>query len=90
MADTTNFSLRIDNDLKKQSEVLFAELGMNLTTAINVFLRQAVRDGGFPFKVRLDVPNKRTIAAMEEAFALIADKNAKRYSVEEALQELKK
>lgn len=43
MADTTNFSLRIDNDLKKQSEVLFAELGMNLTTAINVFLRQAVR-----------------------------------------------
>ena len=73
MADTTNFSLRIDNDLKKQSEVLFAELGMNLTTAINVFLRQAVRDGGFP-----------------EALALIADKNTKKYSVEKALQELKK
>lgn len=90
MADTTNFSLRIDNDLKKQSEVLFAELGMNLTTAINVFLRQTVRDGGFPFKVRLDVPKKRTVAAMEEALALIADKNTKKYSVEEALQELKK
>ena len=90
MADTTNFSLRIDNDLKKQSEVLFAELGMNLTAAINVFLRQAVRDGGFPFKVRLDVPKKRTVAAMEEALALIADKNTKKYSVEEALQELKK
>ena len=75
---------------KKQSEVLFAELGMNLTTAINVFLRQAVRDGGFPFKVRLDVPNKRTAAAIEEALALIADKNTKKHSVEEALQELKK
>ena len=50
---------------------------MNLTTAINVFLRQAVRDGGFPFKVRLDVPKKRTVAAMEEALALIADKNTK-------------
>ena len=35
MADTTNFSLRLDNDLKKQSEVLFSELGMNLTTAMN-------------------------------------------------------
>ena len=58
--------------------------------ALNVFLRQAVWDGGFPFKVRLDVPNKRTIAAMEEALALIADKDAKMYSVEEALQELKK
>lgn len=90
MADTTNFSLRIDNDLKKQSEVLFSELGMNLTTAINVFLRQAVREGGFPFKVRLEVPNRQTVAAMEEALALIADKNTKRYSVEEALQELKK
>ena len=90
MEDTTNFNLRIDNELKKQSEVLFAELGMNLTTAINVFLRQAVQDGGFPFKVRLDVPNKRTAAAIEEALALITDKNTKKYSVEEALPELKK
>ena len=63
--------------IKKQSEVLFAELGMNLTTAINVFLRQAVRDGGFPFEARLDVPNKRAVAAIEEALALIADKNIK-------------
>ena len=46
--------------------------------------------GGFPFKGRLDVPNKRTIAAMEEALALIADENTEKYSIEEALQELKK
>ena len=90
MADTTNFSLRIDNDLKRQSEVLFSELGMNLTTAINVFLRQSVREGGFPFQVRLETPNKQTIAAMEEALSLIADKNTKRFSVEEALKELKR
>ena len=90
MADTTNFSLRLDNDLKKQSEVLFSELGMNLTTAINVFLRQPIREGGFPFKIKLETPNKQTIAAMEEALALIADGNTRRYSAEEALQELKK
>lgn len=90
MADTTNFSLRLDNDLKKQSEVLFSELGMNLTTAINVFLRQSIREGGFPFRIKLETPNKQTIAAMEEALALIADGNIRRHSMEEALQELKK
>ena len=39
MATTTNFSVRMDRDIKKQCEALYAELGMNLTTAINVFLR---------------------------------------------------
>ena len=58
--------------------------------AIIFFSRRAVRDRGFLFKGRPDVPNKRTIAAMEEVLALIADKDAKMYSVEEALQELKK
>ena len=39
MASTTNFSVRMDSDIKKQCETLYGELGMNLTTAINVFLR---------------------------------------------------
>ena len=43
MASTTNFSVRMDSEIKKQSESLFSELGMNLTTAINVFLRQSDR-----------------------------------------------
>ena len=49
MASTTNFSVRMDSDIKKQCETLYGELGMNLTTAINVFLRQSLRVGGFPF-----------------------------------------
>lgn len=64
MANTTNFSVRMDSDIKKQCEMLYAELGVNLTTAINVFLRQSLRAGGFPFDVRLEQPNKETIAAM--------------------------
>ena len=40
---STNFSVRMDSDIKKQCENLYGELGMNLTTAINVFLRQSLR-----------------------------------------------
>lgn len=63
MAATTNFSVRMDSDIKKQCENLYNELGMNLTTAINVFLRQSLRVGGFPFDVKLEQPNRETIAA---------------------------
>ena len=73
MATTTNFSVRMDGDIKKQCEALYGELGINLTTAINVFLRQSLRVGGFPFDVRLDQPNKETIAAMLEAERIARD-----------------
>lgn len=58
MADTTNFSVRMDSDLKRQCESLYNELGVNFTTAINVFLRQSLRVGGFPFDVKLEQPNR--------------------------------
>ena len=88
---STNFSVRMDSEIKKQCEALYGELGMNLTTAINVFLRQSLRAGGFPFEVRLDQPNKETIAAMLEAERIAKDTSIKHYSdVEEALQELKR
>ena len=91
MATTTNFSVRMDSDIKSQCEILYGALGVNLTTAINVFLRQSLRVGGFPFDVRLDQPNRETIAAMLEAERIAKDPNVKHYSdVEEALQELKR
>lgn len=81
----------MDNDIKKQCELLYGELGMTLTTAINVFLRQSLRVGGFPFDVKLSQPNKETIAAMLEAERIAQDPSVKRHSdVEEALRELKK
>jgi DNA-damage-inducible protein J len=90
MATTVSFSVRIDRDIKKQCEDLYNELGMNLTTAINIFLRQSLRVGGIPFDVRIDQPNKETIAAMLEAEGLAKDPNAKRYSdVDKALTALK-
>ena len=88
---TTTFSVRMDKDIKSQCERLYGELGINLTTAINVFLRQSLRAGGFPFDVRLDKPNQETIAAMMEANSLANNPSVKKYSdVEEALSELKK
>lgn len=90
MAATTNFTVRIDSDIKKQCEAVYGELGINLTTAINVFLRQSLRVGGFPFDVRMEQPNKETIAAMLEAERLARDPSAKRYSdIDEALMALK-
>lgn len=89
MATTTNFSVRMDTEVKNQCEAMYRELGLNLTTAINVFLRQSLRVGGFPFDVRIE-PNKETIAAMLEAERIARDPSAKRYSdVEEALRALK-
>ena len=91
MANTTNFSVRMDSDIKRQCETLYGELGVNLTTAINVFLRQSLRVGGFPFDVRLDQPNKETIAAMLEAERIAKDPSVKGYSdLDELFAELKK
>ena len=60
-----NVTLRVDEDLKKQADTLFSELGLNLTTAFNIFLRQSVREQQIPFKVTKNVPNAVTLAAMD-------------------------
>ena len=44
-------NIRIDDELKKQAEVLFEELGLNMATAFNMFVRQTVRTGGIPFEI---------------------------------------
>lgn len=88
---TTNFSIRMDTKIKKQCEELYGDLGMNLTTAINVFLRQSLQVGGLPFEVRKNTPNRETILAMLEAERIAKDPSIPHYSdVEEALRELKK
>ena len=62
-----NVTLRVDEDLKRQADALFSELGMNLTTAFNIFLRQSVREQQIPFRVTRNVPNAVTLAAMDAA-----------------------
>ena len=91
MSATVNFSVRMDSDIKKQCEAMYGELGINLTTAINVFLRQSLRVGGFPFDVRIERPNRETIAAMLEAERIAHDPSVKGYDdLDELFAELRK
>jgi len=90
MANTTNVSFRIDSDVKVQADKLFSQLGLNMTTAFNIFLRQSIREEGIPFPITMSNPNGTTIAAMLEAEQILKDPSVKRYTdVEEALRELK-
>lgn len=65
---STNISL--DPALKKSAQELFSDLGMDLTTAVTLFLRQAVREQGMPFAITRAVPNAETRAALEEYAAM--------------------
>ena len=51
MAETTNLNIRIDKDLKERAEAVFADMGMSMTTAFNIFVRQTLRQGKIPFEI---------------------------------------
>jgi DNA-damage-inducible protein J len=59
-------SIRIDSDVKAKAQALFSALGIDMTTAINIFLRQAIQHQGIPFNVTLTKPNQETLDAMAE------------------------
>ncbi|MBE6709806.1 MAG: type II toxin-antitoxin system RelB/DinJ family antitoxin [Clostridia bacterium] len=61
---STNISL--DAELKRSAQELFADFGIDLTTAVTLFLKQAVREQRIPFEIRRDVPNAETRAALDE------------------------
>jgi len=82
----TNLNIRTDKEVKEQAEQLFAELGLNMTTAINLFLRTAIRKHGIPFDLYLDVPNETTVAAIEEGKRLLNDPSSPKYSSMEDLK----
>lgn len=64
---TVNVTFRVDESLKQEAEILYKDLGMSLSTAFNVFLRQSIREQRLPFEVRKNVPNATTIAAIKAA-----------------------
>lgn len=78
--ETTNLNIRTDKDVKIAAEKLFNALGLNMTTAVNIFLRQAIRENGIPFEVKIHTPNETTAAAIEEGRKLAQDNTVKGYS----------
>ena len=62
----TNLNIRTDKEIKNQAEEIFNELGLNMTTVINMFLRTVVREYGIPFELKLDVPQETAAEAFRE------------------------
>ena len=86
----TNMNIRMDSEIKSQAEQLFAQFGLNMTVAVNMFLRQSIRQQAIPFELKLEVPNAETVEAMREAERIACDPNAKIYaSSKELFKELR-
>lgn len=77
----TSMSIRLDSEVKEQAQQVFNNLGMDMTTAINIFLRQAIQYQGLPFDVRLD-ENRKLLEVltdldqnrnMSQSFELVSD-----------------
>lgn len=79
-SSTTNISIRMDSELKSQADIFFNELGMNISTAFNIFVRQSLRDGKIPFEISLNQPNTETLSAMREAERIANDPSVKGYN----------
>ncbi|MCH5158262.1 MAG: type II toxin-antitoxin system RelB/DinJ family antitoxin [Clostridiales bacterium] len=83
-------NITIDAEVKKQAQELFADLGMDLSTAINVFLKKALAEQGIPFEVSREIPNSVTAEAMDEFDEMMVNPGKyKRYSsFKDALNEV--
>ncbi len=88
---TTNLNVRTEKVVKEKAEAIFNELGLNMTTAINIFLRTTIRENGIPFDLKLSEPNEVTKAAIEEGRKISRDKTIAGYtSVDELMEVLDK
>jgi len=64
MGQQINVNIRIDSDIKKQADLLFNDFGLNFTTAINAFIRQALRERAIPFQIKAVEPEHNNRAAI--------------------------
>ena len=79
---------RVDENVKKEAETLFKKMGLNMSTAMNLFLKKCILEQGIPFELK--VPNKETLKAMQETEDILSDKiERKGYkSAEELFEDL--
>lgn len=88
MANVTT-SIRIDADTKKAASDLLNELGLDLSSAVNIFLRQVVLQGGLPFEIKYPQYKPEVLEATEEAQRISKSLTAKKYnSFDEALEDI--
>lgn len=83
---STNIS--IDAETKAKAQIMLAELGMDLSTAVNIFLKQMLYEGGIPFSITRDVPNKITLSAIKESQEMLrSPEKYKRYDTVDSMLE---
>ena len=86
ISKSTNLNIRIDSNLKKDAEDLFKRLGLNLSSAINVFLVQSVREQAIPFEICEDKPNRKLLKALKEVEKM--EKHPEKYKSYQNIEEL--
>ena len=85
----TTLSVRLDSNDKKRFEEFCNETGMNVSVAVNMFIKAVLRESRLPFSVECDIPNETTIAAIEEGEKMLTDPHAQKFSsVEDLFKEL--
>ncbi|MBQ8292542.1 MAG: type II toxin-antitoxin system RelB/DinJ family antitoxin [Bacilli bacterium] len=85
---STNIS--IDAETKRKAQIMLSELGLDLSTAVNIFLKQMLYEGGIPFVITRNVPNKITHKAMEESKKILQnpDKYKKYDDVDDMMEDI--
>lgn len=93
MANTTSaINVNVPSDVKEQATEIFNNLGLNMSTAINIFLKKAISERGIPFEVKENIPSKELISALKEVEYM--EKHPEEYksfhSVDELMEDLNK
>ena len=84
---TVQTHIRIDSGVKEQANELFNELGLDMSGAVNIFLRQCILRGGLPFKVEVPQYSKELLSAADEAKRISRDPDVPGYT---SMEDLKK
>lgn len=85
--NAVKINVNVDKETKNAADMVFKELGLNMSTAINIFLKKSIMEGGIPFDVTISKPNFETISAMNEAKNIM--ENPDKYETFDSVEELR-
>ena len=81
-------TIRIDDELKKECDLIFEDLGLTMSAAMTLFLKQVVKTRGIPFELKAHVPNKETRKTLEAVISGKEKLNGPFHSAREMMQDL--
>lgn len=81
-----NLNIRTEKEIKESAEDILSQLGLTMSAAVNIFLRQVIRENGIPFELKLKEPNPETMEAIQESRRIASDKDVQGYTSLEDLR----